>query len=87
MIKRYRFPDIFEEKADGSLTPKKVIEVNGVTFGTGVSFGSGVSFGGVNFHEYKFFDIAAEEKNGILVIKGFYNRGAESSAKKKTPNS
>jgi len=71
-MKRYKFLNIFQINPDGSLTPKVVIEVNGVTFGTGVSFGKGVSFGGVNFHDYKFLDMAIEKKGKILVIKGFY---------------
>jgi hypothetical protein len=71
-MNRYRFLDIFQENPDGSLTPRRVIEVNGVQFGTGVSFGPGVAFGGVNFHQYKYSDISAEERNGVLVIRGFF---------------
>lgn len=76
MIKRYKFLDIFQENADGSLTPKKVINVNGVTFGPGVVFTQGVTFGGVNFYQYKYLDISAEETpDGILIIKGFFKPG------------
>jgi len=75
MEQRYKFLDIFQENADGSLTPKRQIYVNGVTFGPGgVTFQNGVAFGGVNFHLYKYWDIAAEEQNGVLVIKGFYQQ-------------
>ena len=67
MIKRYRFQDIFQENLDGSLSPRRTINVNGITFGPGVAFG------GVNFHQYKYLDIAAEEgSDGVLAIKGFY---------------
>ncbi len=73
MIKRYKFLDIFKENLDGSLTPRRAINVNGVIFGPGVAFGPGVSFGGVNFHRYKHLDIAAEEQeDGVLIIKGFF---------------
>jgi len=68
------FTEIFEDKPNGTITPRMVINVNGVTFGPGVALGSGVSFGGVNFFEYKHLKIAAEEKNGILIIRGFYNK-------------
>lgn len=75
MTKKFKFLDIFQINSDGSLSPKKVIEVNGITFGPGVAFGTGVSFGGVDFHNYKFMDIAAEERNdGVIVIKGFYRQ-------------
>ena len=71
---RYKFFDIFQENPDGSLSPKRAINVNGISFGPGVSFGQGVSFGGVDFHRFKYSDIAAEEQNGVLVIKGFYKQ-------------
>ena len=50
------------------------INVNGIMFSPGASFGPGVSFGGVDFHQYKYFDIEADEKEGILEIKGFYKQ-------------
>lgn len=74
MLLRLRFYDVFNKNADGSLTPKRVINVNGITFGPGVSFGPGVNFGGVNFFQYEMYDIAAEESNGVLIIKGFYSK-------------
>jgi len=72
MNSRYKFSEIFQENPDGSISPKKAISVNGVTFAVGVSFGPGITFGGVNFHDYKYLDIAVEEKEDILLVKGFY---------------
>ncbi len=69
---RKRFWEIFRENPDGSLTPMKTISVNGVLFGSQVSFGPGVQFAGMNFHNYKNLDMAVEEKDDALVIKGFY---------------
>lgn len=71
-LKRYEFQDVFQESSDGSLTTKRPININGVTFGLNVTFGPGVSVGGVDFHKYKYRAIAAEENNGILIIRGFY---------------
>jgi len=75
MIERKKFLDIFSINPDGSLTPRHVIKVKGVTFGTGVAFAKGVSFGGVNFHKYQSFDLAVEEEGSILIIRGFYKNG------------
>lgn len=72
MEKKYKFLDVFQENADGSLTPKKTISVSGTTFGPGVSFQKGVAFGGVDFHLYKYLDIAVDEQDDILNILGFY---------------
>lgn len=70
---RYNFFDVFQENPDGSLSPTRTIIVNGISFNPGVSFGQGVSFGGVDFHDYKYHGIAGEERDGVLIIRGFYN--------------
>jgi len=71
---KYSFSDVFQRNNDGSLTPRRIINVNGITFGPGVLFGPGVSFGGVDFFRFQDHDIAADEENGILIIRGFYER-------------
>ena len=79
-IKRIPFFDIFRMNADGSLTPLRTINVNDVVFGTGVAFGPGVRIGGVDFFRFLGFDIAAREENGILILKGFYERKSSEKA-------
>lgn len=71
---RYKFLDIFQENPDRSLSPKRTINVNGITFGSGVDFTAGVAFGGVDFHRFKYLDIAGEERDGVLIIKGFFKQ-------------
>ena len=71
---KYVFSEVFTENRDGSLSPKRTIIVNGVISSPGITFISGVSFGGIDFHKYKYMDIAAEEKDGKLVVKGFYRQ-------------
>ena len=73
-MQRYKFLDIFQENTDSSLTPKRQIHINGISFGPGVNFQKGVAFGGIDFHLYKYWDIAGEEKDGVLDIKGFYKQ-------------
>lgn len=73
-MNRYRFLEIFQENSDGSLAPQRIINVNGVILNQGVAFRPGVVFGGIDFHQYKYSDIAGEEQNGILIIKGFYKQ-------------
>ena len=70
---RYKFFNVFQELADGSLTPKFQIEISGASFGPGVILQKGITFGGVDFHLYKYLDIAVEKlPNGALKIIGFY---------------
>ncbi len=74
MPRKYSFFEVFGKNADGSLTPRRVINVNGITFGPGVVFGPGVSFGGVDFFQFQNHDIAADEDNGVLIIRGFFEK-------------
>jgi hypothetical protein len=74
-IKREKFLDLFDERPDGSLSPKKAIEINGVVFTPGAAFQKGVVYGGIDFHHFKYRDIAIEVKEneeGPLKIAGFY---------------
>lgn len=72
-MKPYSFEEIFQKNPDGSLTPKRPLHINGVTFGYGIQFKKGVAFGGVDFFNFLGKKIAAEEIDGIINIKGFYN--------------
>ncbi len=63
----------FKKNSDGSLTPRRTLHVNGVTFGYGVTFKKGVAFGGIDFFNFENKGIEADEINEILDIKGFYN--------------
>ncbi len=71
-MERKKFLEVFRENLDGTLSPLQPINVNGILFGPGVAFGPGVNFGGINFHQYKYLDIAVENVGGTLVIKGFF---------------
>jgi len=78
----FRFYEVFRMNSDQSLSPLRTINVNGVIFGPGVAFGPGVNVGGVDFYKFLGFDIAAEEEEGILIIKGFYERKSYKNATK-----
>lgn len=68
---RYEFFDVFQLNPDGSLSPRRPIRINGVTFNQGVSFGRGVLFGGINIFDYYGLPITGEEHDGVLIIQGF----------------
>jgi len=71
-MEKIPFLEVFAEHPNGALSPKRVINVNGITFGQGVVFNTGLTFGGIDFHLFKYLDIAAENKEGVLIIQGFY---------------
>lgn len=71
MENTYKFLNVFQENSDGSLTPRRQIYVNGITFSPGTNFQKGVAFGGIDFHLYKYWDILGKENEGVLVVTGF----------------
>lgn len=71
-IIRFRFSDVFEEKTDGTLAPRRQISIGGIQFGAGVSFSPGVEFAGIDFSKFRTFDIAGRDQNGTLEIVGFF---------------
>ena len=73
-VQRLSFDSVFDDKSDGTLVPKRVIDVNGITIGPGVKFGRGVKINGVDFFDYKNYDIAASEVNGKWKIVGFFHK-------------
>ena len=69
---RVRFSDVFDVAANGAITPKTQVHINGVTMGPGVAFGSGVSFGGVDLASLAGKDLDVEQEGGVTHIKGHY---------------
>ncbi len=69
---KVNFYDLFEVN-DGSISPKGVIRVGGVTMSPGVSFGGGVIMGGFNAAEHIGKDLEVEQHpDGVVEIKGVY---------------
>ena len=75
MLRRIKFGDMFQESGDGGLALKSALEVNGVTFSPGANFQKGVAYGGIDFHLYKYRDVAVDADDtgdGPLKLLGFY---------------
>lgn len=75
MTQRRKFRDVFDESTDGSLSPQMPIEVNGIVFAPGAVFQKGVAYGGIDFHLYKYRDIAVQSDDmseGPVKILGFF---------------
>jgi len=65
------FDDLFTNQ-NGTISPKQIIQINGVTLGPEVSFSNGVFLGGVDLTLFigKFLEV--ELQNGVFVIVGVY---------------
>lgn len=69
---RLPYSQLFDVHPDGSVSPRVVVNVNGVTMGAGVAFGGGVQFGGVDLAALRGTDLEVEVENGVHVVKGHY---------------
>ena len=71
---RMEFDAIFIRNQDGTLEPRQVVRIGGVTMGPGVKFGGGVSFGGIDLTKFLGRAFEVQTDNGILVITGIYGQ-------------
>lgn len=66
------FWEIFNTSPDGSLEPKKRIQIGGVQLGPGIRFSKGIAFGGIDFTLYVGRDLEIDQKGEVYVITGIY---------------
>lgn len=66
------FHEVFSV-SNGMIAPKAQVQIGGVTMSPGVSFGNGVSIGGTELGNLAGKMLEVDFKNGIYVIKGYYN--------------
>lgn len=70
---RYKFHDLFQVNEDKSITPKFHIQVGTAKIGPSITFKEGITIDGIDFFDFKNFDIEAEKKEDeTIVLKGFY---------------
>jgi hypothetical protein len=74
MKERKKFRDVFKEDKDEKLTLLNDIVVKGERFSKEQIFALDEPIGGVNFHKYRYLDLAVEVgEGGVLTIVGFYS--------------
>lgn len=69
---RVSFNEVFQTNPDGSISPRSVVCVGGVTMSPGVAFTQGVSFGGLDLASLGGRDLEIEQEPGRIIIKGHY---------------
>ncbi len=66
------FNEIFNTHVDGSIEPRRLIQVGGVSFGPGVRFNRGVSFSGIDFSLFIGREFQVRDENGVINILGVF---------------
>lgn len=73
MAERRKYTKVFKESKDEMLTLLEDIKVNNEEFNKGACFNIGQEIAGVDFHKYRYFDLAVNElEGGRLEIVGVY---------------
>ena len=72
---RMAFDSIFIRNIeDGTLEPRQIVRIGGVTMGPGVKFSKGVSFGGIDLTQFIGQAFEVQIDNGVFVITGIYGK-------------
>ena len=69
---RVPFSYVFQTNADGTVSPRGSVHVNGITIKPGTSIGSKVSFGGFDISTAVGRDLEIEKNKDVVVIKDVY---------------
>lgn len=72
---RKRFLEVFDEDEKEKLTLKLKLRVNGQDYNIGDSFRKDETIGGVDFHIFRYFDIALEPlADDVYQVTGVYSK-------------
>ena len=72
-LMRVHFDDVFAVTADGNLSPKVPVDINGVQMTPGVTFGGGVQFGGFALGQAAGHDLGVRQlPNGFVQLVKYY---------------
>lgn len=72
-LERKRFREIFEEDTETECLKLLVsVKVKDTVFPTGTTFASPQGLGGIDFHTFRYLDVAVEKEGEVYEIKGFF---------------
>lgn len=75
MAERKKFREVFQEDAKTeSLSLLFDIKVKGTLYPKGTSFSSPAGLGGVDFHKFRYLDVALEKDGDTWDVKGFFTQ-------------
>lgn len=69
---RYRFDQVFETHADGSISPKIVVKLNGEVVPPTELVQPGYVRGGFQIDQHQGEDVEVEEEGDASIVMGFY---------------
>ena len=69
---RVPFDAVFQTNPNGSISPKTIVTINGVTMSPGVALGGGVSMGGVDLTSMRGKDLEIEKQGGGVIVTRHY---------------
>ncbi len=69
---RAKFDDLFKRNNDGSFSPVKPVQINGVVMGSDVPFKAGTTFGGVDVGAYEGHDMLIDTVKSVVIIRSFF---------------
>ena len=63
------YDDIFKHNADGSISPKQILQINGEMVNTDTKIAAGTKYGGIDLSAYTAHDMMVDTSRGVIIIR------------------
>jgi hypothetical protein len=66
---KMHYDDLFRHNADGTISPVKILQINGEMVNTDTKIAAGVKYGGINLSAYTGHDMLVDTLRGVVIIR------------------
>jgi hypothetical protein len=66
---KMHYDDIFKHNADGTISPKQILQINGEMVNTDTKIAAGAKYGGLDLSAYTGHDMLVDTLRGVVIIR------------------
>jgi len=66
---KMHYDDLFRHNADGTISPKQILQINGEMVNTDTKIAAGTKYGGVDLSAYTGHDMLVDTLRGVVIIR------------------
>jgi hypothetical protein len=66
---KMHYDDLFRHNADGTISPKQILQINGEMVNTDTKIAVGTKYGGVDLSAYTGHDMLVDTLRGVVIIR------------------
>jgi len=68
---RMHYDDLFKRNTDGSISPTRLLEINGEMVNPSIKIAAGETYGGINISAYGGHDLMVDTAKGVVIVRKF----------------